>query len=128
MGFIGRWGSDLSAYCIKYIFWRLCRAMWEDPKVFSHNHGSVPVGLDIQDGIELLDGIANVNPIFEIDTFRNPKQTMESHDVVDAEHAGVGELVTDGLGEVAVSLLAAPLRVQGRKSPILSAGEDGIGR
>jgi hypothetical protein len=51
---------------------------------------------------------------------------MEPHDVIDSKQAGAFELMSETSDEVAMTLLAATLRVHRRETPILTAREDRI--
>src|SRR5258705_6820267 len=52
---------------------------------------------------------------------------MEAHHVVDAQEAGDGQLMLDDVGKELVSIAPAALRMERRETPVLAAGEKGVG-
>ena len=58
----------------------------------------------------------------------DPEEPEQSHDVVDAQAAAVAERGTDRLDERSVAERAQPVWDERRKSPVLAAGHEAIGR
>ena len=97
-------------------------------QVLPHHPGAAAVGLQRQDGEQLLGRIAHVDPLPLVDAAGDPEQPVELHDVVDAQDAGVRQVVAQHGAQVAVPLQPLALRVDGVEPPVLAAAEQRVGR
>ena len=97
-------------------------------EVFTHQDGPVTLRLEAEDGEEFVGVVADVDTLTGGESFGNPIEAMEAHDVIEAEHAGDAEVVADDVDPVAIVVFAEPLGMEGGEAPILTAGEHGVGR
>ena len=97
-------------------------------EVLPHHPGAGAVRLERQDGVELLGGVPHVDAVALVDAARDPEQPVELHHVVDAQHAGVGQVVAQDGAQVAVAVAALALRVDRVETPVLAEAEQRVRR
>ncbi len=56
------------------------------PQVLADQPGSVTVRFEAKDGVELFCRVPDVGPGPGVESFWDPVQTMQGHDVIDAKH------------------------------------------
>src|SRR5205085_11223347 len=97
-------------------------------EVLADNDALRAVRLDGQNRVQLLLRIAYVDAVLRLAAARDPEEPVQAHDVVDAEDAGVRELVAYALAEVVVTPDADGVGVERREAPVLPLGEEEVGR
>ena len=97
-------------------------------EVLADQQRAVAVRLERQHGEQLVVGIAHVDAVLCRQPLRDPEQPLELHDMVDAQDAGVLQVVAQALDEMLVALRPLAVRAHRREAPALPLGEEGIGR
>src|SRR4029450_8655606 len=90
--------------------------------------GLMPGRFQTQDCIEFISRIVDVNCFAGPKAARDPKFTVESHDMIDAEHSRILEMMAQTLDIVTIALLSKPVGLQWRKAPVLALGEKAVRR
>src|SRR5215475_6379515 len=58
----------------------------------------------------------------------NPIKPMKAHDMIETKHARVAHLEAQHVAKITIALLAKPLRVQRRETPVLAFAEERVRR
>ena len=101
-------------------FHRLAYLRRHRPKVFANYRNTVVIRLQTQHCVQLFGGVVHVDALFCTHPVRDPIETVQAHDVVDPEHGGHRHVVTQGVDEGTVSLLAKRSREHRPKPPVLA--------
>jgi hypothetical protein len=97
-------------------------------EVFADDARSVAVRFDAEDGVEFVGGIGDIGAGSGWETAWNPVESVERHDVVEAEDACELEVMAETIDEVGIAGLAKECGVQWCEAPVLPLSKDGIGR
>ena len=98
------------------------------PEVLPHHPGPMTMGLETDDGVELVGRIAHVGAVGRGPRARDPEQPVQTHHVVEPHRRRVRHLVRETRPEVRVPILPRRLRVRRRGAPVLTVREQWIGR
>ena len=87
----------------------------------------VAMGFQAQNRVVLLGAMVNVKTFGGAEAVGHPKDAMQAHHMIDAQHRGVRHVVAQALPVVAVTLAPDGARMLRRKSPVLTFDEEPVG-
>src|SRR6266481_8315600 len=97
-------------------FW--LAAFFHGSKIFTDDVGFGPLAFQVEHREKLVRGIAHIRSGSRVNAVRDPKQSKQSHDVIDAQTTRVTQGSPNGLDEWLVSSGAKLLRHERRQAPL----------
>src|SRR3990172_1644820 len=101
---------------------------WYGAEVFAGDLGSLPMGFETDDGVEFVGAMMHIHTLASRESPGNPVQAVQPHDMVEAQQAGVTEMMAQTLDVVAVTLAPNRFGAKRRKPPVLAFDEESVRR
>src|SRR5690606_25610336 len=106
----------------------LLKVVWDRAQVFPYDQRPVSPGLQCQQAQQVFQRIAQVGALACIGAVGDQPQTLQSHDVIDAQATTVAQAGPLHTTEGAVVVVAHALGRECRDAPVMTAGIEQIGR
>src|SRR5206468_3045484 len=107
---------------------RLPHAVFDGAQVLADDEGAGPRAFERHDAEQVVGGIADVPTGGRGESARDPEESEQSHDVVDAEPSGVAERSSDRLDERSIPGRTQAMWGERGQEPVLPCGHVTIRR